>query len=254
MLNLNDEETSAMFWVDETRKENYSKFSDVISMDATYRTNMYNMIFVPFTAINNHEKTINVGAGLISDETIESYSWLLKAFLSAYTKKTTMILIDMDPTLTSSISKELQGCTHRLCMWHIMSKMPSKIKPDVVSNSNFKKHTSIIVNGFQECTIVYKEIKSGKRPEFKELSVNCGKDVASKPNSNQIKEVENGIGLHIVDDIKIKVPSGIKIKGNGKRNIIKSVAEKAIAKSQSSQNHLNSLKVVKSRSCLPPVP
>ncbi|CAI9260852.1 unnamed protein product [Lactuca saligna] len=485
---LNDEELSAMFWVDETGKENYSKFSDVISMDATYRTNRYNMIFVPFTAINNHEKTINVGAGLISDETIESYSWLLKDFLSAHKKKPTMILTDMDPALTSSISKELQGCTHRLCMWHIMSKMPSKIDPNVVSNSDFKKRinqlvwsmniepsefecqwdmmldefdlrenkwlddmfnkrhkwipsyfrdipmcglmkttsrsessnsffnvfssatnllvnfmfkfdtalskqrheqkrldiasrdtspqllfapdplkiekhaslvytreaflkvqkqikkafyqcfqkTSIIVNGFQECTIVYKEVKSGKRPEFKvsfnaheqtidcaclhfqffgilcshafrvlidynifeipqkyildrwkknildvafqkvnhrwqvcntnisnllrdafsyyekcidtvvhdketlqelvnalqELSVNCGKNVASKPSSNPIKEVvENVIGLHIADDIKIKVPSGIKTKGSGKRNRIKSAAEKAIAKS-----------------------
>nr|KAJ0195055.1 hypothetical protein LSAT_V11C700376360 [Lactuca sativa] len=69
---LNDEELSDMFWVDETGKENYSKFSDVISMDATY-----NMIFVPFTPINNHKKTINFGAGLISNETTESHSWLL---------------------------------------------------------------------------------------------------------------------------------------------------------------------------------
>ncbi|CAI9294124.1 unnamed protein product [Lactuca saligna] len=115
-----------MFWVDETGRENYNKFSDVISMDATYRTNRYNMIFVPFTAINNHDKTINVGAGLISDETIESYSWLLEAFLSSHKKKPTMILSDMDATLSCSIAKVFEGCTHRLCMWHIMSKMPSK--------------------------------------------------------------------------------------------------------------------------------
>ncbi|XP_052627024.1 protein FAR1-RELATED SEQUENCE 5-like [Lactuca sativa] len=59
---LDDDVLNAMFWVDETGRENYSKFSDVISMDATYRTNRYNMIFVPFIAINNHDKTINVGA------------------------------------------------------------------------------------------------------------------------------------------------------------------------------------------------
>ncbi|CAI9271537.1 unnamed protein product [Lactuca saligna] len=123
---LDDDVLNAMFWVDETGRENYSKFSDVISMDATYRTNRYNMIFVPFTAINNHDKTINVGAGLISDETIESYSWLLEAFLSSHKKKPTMILSDMDATLSCSIAKVFQGCTHRLCMWHIMSKMPSK--------------------------------------------------------------------------------------------------------------------------------
>nr|KAJ0218864.1 hypothetical protein LSAT_V11C300146210 [Lactuca sativa] len=76
---LDDDVLNAMFWVDETGKENYSKFSDVISMDATYRTNRYNMIFVPFTAINNHEKTIN--------------------------KKPTMIMSDMDAALSSSIAK-----------------------------------------------------------------------------------------------------------------------------------------------------
>ncbi|XP_052623808.1 protein FAR1-RELATED SEQUENCE 5-like [Lactuca sativa] len=142
---LDDDVLNAMFWVDETGRENYSKFSDVISMDATYRTNRYNMIFVPFTAINNHDKTINVGAGLISDETIESYSWLLEAFLSSHKKKPTMILSDMDAALSCSISKVFQGCTHRLCMWHIMSKMPSKIEADLVSNSDFKKRINQLV-------------------------------------------------------------------------------------------------------------
>ncbi|CAI9277612.1 unnamed protein product [Lactuca saligna] len=121
---LEDDVLNAMFWVDETGKENYSKFSDVISMDATYRTNRYNVIFVPFTAINNHEKTINVGAGLISDETIESYTRLLEAFLSSHKKKPTMILSDMDAALSSSIAK---------------------IEPDVVSNSDFKKRINQLV-------------------------------------------------------------------------------------------------------------
>nr|KAJ0207766.1 hypothetical protein LSAT_V11C500283970 [Lactuca sativa] len=109
------------------------------------RVFMYNMIFVPFTAINNHEKTINVGVGLISDETIESYSWLLEAFLSSHKKKPTMILSDIDVALSSSIGKVFQGCTHRLCMWHIMSKMPSKIDADLVSNSDFKKRINQLV-------------------------------------------------------------------------------------------------------------
>lgn len=85
------------------------------------------MIFVPFTAINNHDNTINVEAGLLSDETIESYTWLLRAFLKAHGQIPSMILSDMDPALCTSISKEFQGCRHRLCMWHIMSKIPAKV-------------------------------------------------------------------------------------------------------------------------------
>ncbi|CAI9277460.1 unnamed protein product [Lactuca saligna] len=97
-------------------KENYSKFSNVISMDATYRINRYNMIFVPFTAINNHEKTINVGAGLISDETIESYT--CKGVSRMYS--------------------QIMYVAHNV-------KNAIKIEPGVVSNSDFKKRINQLV-------------------------------------------------------------------------------------------------------------
>nr|KAJ0196835.1 hypothetical protein LSAT_V11C700381100 [Lactuca sativa] len=46
----------ALFWADAIAKRNYKEFSDVVSFDATYKTNKYNMIFVPFTAIDNHKR------------------------------------------------------------------------------------------------------------------------------------------------------------------------------------------------------
>ncbi|KAI3781102.1 hypothetical protein L2E82_11103 [Cichorium intybus] len=54
---------SAMFWADEREKAYYNEFGDVISFDATFRTNKYQMIFVPFTAIDHHKKSVTVGAG-----------------------------------------------------------------------------------------------------------------------------------------------------------------------------------------------
>nr|KAJ0186012.1 hypothetical protein LSAT_V11C900470980 [Lactuca sativa] len=286
--------------------------------DAQCVVDQYNMIFVPFTAINNHEKTFNVGAGLISDETIESYSWLLEAFLSSHKKKPTMILLDMDAALSSSIAKVFQGCTHRLCMWHIMSKMPSKDNKwladmfnkrekwiplyfrdiplcglmkttsrsessnsffnvfssptnllvnfmfnfdtalskqrheqkrlDIASrdtspqllfpNENLKieKHASLDATSFYEkfieSVIHDKEKLQELVNSLQQLSETCGKDVSSRSSSITIKAVvENIIGVPISTDVKIKVPSGIKTKGSGKRNRIKSAAEKAIAKS-----------------------
>ncbi|CAI9293445.1 unnamed protein product [Lactuca saligna] len=73
-----------MFWADETDKLYYKEFGDVISFDATFRTNKYGMIFVPFTAIDNHKRSINIVGGLLSNESIESYCWLLEAFLKAH--------------------------------------------------------------------------------------------------------------------------------------------------------------------------
>ncbi|XP_076900836.1 protein FAR1-RELATED SEQUENCE 3-like [Bidens hawaiensis] len=36
----------------------------------------YKMVFVPFTGIDNHFRNVNLGAGLIAKEPIESYTWL----------------------------------------------------------------------------------------------------------------------------------------------------------------------------------
>ncbi|KAI3708543.1 hypothetical protein L2E82_37758 [Cichorium intybus] len=94
---------SAMFWADEREKAYYNEFGDVISFDATFRTNKYQMIFVPFTAIDHHKKSVTVGAGLLSNETIESYCWLLKAFLKAHGKQPTIVLTDQDPAIKQAI-------------------------------------------------------------------------------------------------------------------------------------------------------
>nr|KAJ0192523.1 hypothetical protein LSAT_V11C800443490 [Lactuca sativa] len=52
---------------------------------------MYRMVFVPFTAIDYHKKLVTVGSGLLSNESIESYSWLLKAFLKTHGKEPTLV-------------------------------------------------------------------------------------------------------------------------------------------------------------------
>ncbi|CAI9260115.1 unnamed protein product [Lactuca saligna] len=72
-----DSVLNAMFWADETNKLYYKEFGDVISFDATFRTNKYGMIFVPFTAIDNHKRSINIGAvwyySIDSDEKIDGW-------------------------------------------------------------------------------------------------------------------------------------------------------------------------------------
>ncbi|XP_076938807.1 protein FAR1-RELATED SEQUENCE 5-like [Bidens hawaiensis] len=76
-VNTNDD-LDRLFWADEISKKNYLAFGDIISFDATFKTNKYNMVFVPFTTIDNRCRHVTVGAALLSYESIESYSWLLK--------------------------------------------------------------------------------------------------------------------------------------------------------------------------------
>nr|XP_043616187.1 protein FAR1-RELATED SEQUENCE 5-like [Erigeron canadensis] len=97
-------ELECMFWADETTKANFKEFGDIISFDATYRTNRYNMMFVPFTGIDNHKKTVSIGAGMLRDETTDSYVWLLKAFLDTFGSQPKMVVTDQDAAMKKAVA------------------------------------------------------------------------------------------------------------------------------------------------------
>jgi hypothetical protein len=65
-----------IFWVDGTSRKNYSDFGDLVSFDATYSTNQYNMIFAPFTTVNHRMQSFFFGGAFPVNEKIESYSRL----------------------------------------------------------------------------------------------------------------------------------------------------------------------------------
>ncbi|KAK9049373.1 hypothetical protein SSX86_031659 [Deinandra increscens subsp. villosa] len=117
----------SLFWADEISKINYKAFGEVLAFDATYQTNKYDMIFVPFTGVDNHKHCVTFGAGLLSNETQESYKWLLEKFLIAHEKQPRLVLTDQDRSMKKAIKEVFTLSKHRLCMWHIMKKLPSKV-------------------------------------------------------------------------------------------------------------------------------
>nr|GFA09512.1 hypothetical protein [Tanacetum cinerariifolium] len=118
---------TTIFWADEVSKYNYKEFGDVLSFDATFKTNKNKMVFVPFTAIDNHKKCVMVTASLLKNETTKSYIWLLKAFMKAFGKAPSIVVTDQDGAMRNAIKAEFGGFKHRLCMWHITQKIPAKL-------------------------------------------------------------------------------------------------------------------------------
>ncbi|XP_076910767.1 protein FAR1-RELATED SEQUENCE 5-like [Bidens hawaiensis] len=53
-------ELQAMFWADNISRSNYKLFGDALAFDATYHTNRYSMVFVPFTGVDCHKKCVRV--------------------------------------------------------------------------------------------------------------------------------------------------------------------------------------------------
>ncbi|XP_076960457.1 protein FAR1-RELATED SEQUENCE 5-like [Bidens hawaiensis] len=93
----------SIFWADEISKLNYKAFGHILAFDATYQTNRYKMIFVPFTGVDHHKKCVTFGAALISSETIDSYKWLIQSFLNCHGQQPKLVLSDQDPSMRQAL-------------------------------------------------------------------------------------------------------------------------------------------------------
>lgn len=106
------------------------------------------MIFAPFTGKDNHGKCVCFGAGLISGEDEDSYSWLLEMFLACMDNKPPSLFItDQDLGMKKAIANVLPrpGTRHRLCMWHIMVKVAEKLPVSLRANGDFSKKFNALV-------------------------------------------------------------------------------------------------------------
>jgi hypothetical protein len=104
-----------VFWADALCGKNYSVFGDVVSVDSTYTTNQYNMIFVPFTGVNHHLQSVFLGATFLANEKIESYVWLFKTFLKAMDRVAPhFIITDEDASMKAAIAQILPDTCNTL--------------------------------------------------------------------------------------------------------------------------------------------
>ncbi|KAK2634436.1 hypothetical protein Ddye_029228 [Dipteronia dyeriana] len=116
------------FWDDAKSRGAYNHFGDVIVFDTTYNIYQYGMIFAPFVGVNNHGQTIVFACSLLSDETCDSFMWLLEQFNKVMpAEPPKMIITDQDPAITKAISQAFPNTFHRYCSWHILNKFSEKL-------------------------------------------------------------------------------------------------------------------------------
>ncbi|VFQ83051.1 unnamed protein product [Cuscuta campestris] len=136
---------SRLFWCDAASRKSYSLFGDVVSFDATYKTNRYMMIFALFTGVDNHKKCVTFGFGILSSEDTESYSWLLRSFMNAMGNAPRCIITHQDPSMRIAIQEVLPQTKHRYCMWHIMNKLSGKVGPVLSKDTEFMNRINQVV-------------------------------------------------------------------------------------------------------------
>ena len=97
-----------MFWCDSQSRHDYEDFGDVLVFDSTYKMNRYGMPFIPFVGLNNHRKTTVFGCAIVSDETEETYVWLLQTFLRSMCQKMPKsVITDADAAMIKAIRQVL---------------------------------------------------------------------------------------------------------------------------------------------------
>lgn len=120
-----------MFWRDGHAFVDFMCYGDVLIFDSTYKTNVYKKPLVLFVGSNNHRGSILFGAALLVDETVETYTWLLRSFLDAMNGKMPIaVLTDGDEAMRSAIEDVMPQAKHRLCAWHLSRNANTNLKCD----------------------------------------------------------------------------------------------------------------------------
>ncbi|XP_035548752.1 protein FAR1-RELATED SEQUENCE 5-like [Juglans regia] len=119
----------------------YQYFGDVVTFDTTYLTNRYGMPFAPFVGVNHHGQSILLGAGLISSEDTETFTWLFQTWLQCMDGiPPKAIITDQDRAMKNAIAIVFPESRHRFCLWHILKKVPEKLGSYAAYKSGLKSH------------------------------------------------------------------------------------------------------------------
>ncbi|XP_015948028.1 protein FAR1-RELATED SEQUENCE 5-like [Arachis duranensis] len=106
---------------------------DIVAFDSTYKKNKYNKPLVIFSGYNHHGQTVIFSSGLLSDETTDTYKWLLETFVEAMGGKSPKAVItDGDLAMRDAIKNVLTDASHRLGRWYLQRNACENIK-----NHNF---------------------------------------------------------------------------------------------------------------------
>ncbi|XP_042003846.1 protein FAR1-RELATED SEQUENCE 5-like [Salvia splendens] len=138
-LSPSDNKLVSLFWSDVVSRKHYHMFGDVVAFDTTYSTNMYRMVFGPFTGKDNQGCPIAFGAGFVSSDNCDAFSWLFTVFVECMGVAPRIIITDQDWGMRLAIEKVLSGTRHCLCMCHIMSKLFEKIPKSISDREKFSK-------------------------------------------------------------------------------------------------------------------
>ena len=146
-----DNHLTGLFWMRPSQIELWQKFHDVAINDNTSQTNKYRMYLSLTIVVDNHARSRMAATAVISDETKESYQWILECLLSATNLAPNVIFTDADPAMVAAIHESLPTTKHNYCIWHIRKNLDKNLKGKLHGEySNFVTAWNKCRNSFSE--------------------------------------------------------------------------------------------------------
>ncbi|KAL7099674.1 hypothetical protein ACP275_09G099800 [Erythranthe tilingii] len=127
-----------VFWIDSRSRAAYSYFGDVVVVDTTCVSNKYDVPLLSFSGLNHHGESLLLGCCLLVDETLETYIWLMRAWLTCLSGRAPQTIItDRCKFLQGAIYEVLPRSNHRLCLPHVMRSIQENL--EVRESEMFRK-------------------------------------------------------------------------------------------------------------------
>ncbi|KAI4338111.1 hypothetical protein L6164_016463 [Bauhinia variegata] len=129
LMDFNDEgHLRNALWVDARSRAACGYFGDVIYFDNTYLSNKYEIPLVTFVGMNHHGQSVLLGCGLLAGETIESYVWFFRKWVTCMSGCSPhTIITDRCRVLQSAITEVFPRSHHCFGLSLIMKKVPEKL-------------------------------------------------------------------------------------------------------------------------------
>ena len=117
-----------LFWMSPMQITLWLEYYNVILNDNTAKTNRYNMPLSLFIAVDNNTRLHIIAQALVSDETTESYKWILECTKKATETEPLTFVTDADPAADAAIGQIYEMTYPIHCIFHISENLPKNTK------------------------------------------------------------------------------------------------------------------------------
>jgi hypothetical protein len=120
-----------LFFVHPISFEMWRAFPWIIEIDATYKTNLYNLPLVEIVGVTSTSKTFSIAYAFVEYEQEAHYKWVLQCLKSTLGEgfAVRVVLTDRDLALMKACTDVMPDVKHLLCRFHIWTNIAKHCEP-----------------------------------------------------------------------------------------------------------------------------